>query len=146
MRRYGESRILSQRYTDRPGAYAIIADGRDLLLTAEHGVNFEIQLPGGGIDSGESPVRALHREVYEETGYRITAPRRVGAYQRYCYIPDYDMWARKICHIYLCAPARRVGPPTEPHHDVVWAPARDAVQMLTNVGDAAVLQQVLGRR
>jgi 8-oxo-dGTP diphosphatase len=42
------------------------------------GGGFEWQLPGGWIEVGESPQRAACREVYEETGLELRAPRFVG--------------------------------------------------------------------
>ena len=143
MRRFGEPRQKGQTYQRRSGAYAIVAEGRDLLLTLQQGLSIELQLPGGGIDPGETPVQALHREVYEETGYRIRNPRRLGAYQRFTYMPEYDMWAHKICHIFLCAPARCIGPPPDQEHTPVWMPADLASDALTNTGDQHFVDQVI---
>lgn len=142
MRRFGEPKRNGVAYTQRAGAYGIIAHGRDLMLTLQNAELPEIQLPGGGIDPGETPLRALHREVYEETGYHITTPRRIGAYQRYTYMPEYRLWARKVCHIYICASALRIGRPTEPDHEVLWASPREAVEMLSNSGDRSFVQRV----
>jgi 8-oxo-dGTP diphosphatase len=135
MRRFGEPVISGQRYRPRPGAYALLLAGRDLLLTEASEPWRELQLPGGGIDAGESPVRALHREVLEETGWRIAAPRRLGAFQRFSFLPEYDLWARKVCQIYLARPVRRLGPPRERHHRALWMPLAEAVQALSVEGD-----------
>ena len=108
MRRYGKPPLSDTQYTLRPGAYAILPRDGKLLLTYQAEPEAEVQLPGGGIDPGESPVRALHREVWEETGWTIAAPRRVGVYRRFVWMPDYDMYAEKLCHIYMAAP--RHGP------------------------------------
>jgi 8-oxo-dGTP diphosphatase len=143
MRRFGDPRKQSVKYTRRPGAYAVIVQGKDLLLTLQDAEERELQLPGGGIDPGESAVRALHREVFEETGYRITNIRRLGAYQRYTFMPEYNLWAHKICHIFLCNPARRIGPPTELEHSVVWMSAKDASSTLANQGDCAFVKRHL---
>lgn len=135
MRRFGEPQQEGQAYRQRPGAYGVIIGADGVLLTLEDTRPPEVQLPGGGIDPDETPVRALHREVYEETGWRIRVIRRLGAYQRYGYMPEYDLWARKICHIYLCVPVRRLGPVPEPHHTVIWATIDAASSTLSNSGD-----------
>ena len=95
MRRYGEQRDLGQTYTPRPGVYAILPIGGKLLVTHQAEPEPEFQLPGGGVDPGESTLHALHREVMEETGWRIANPRRFGVYRRFTYMPEYDMWAEK---------------------------------------------------
>lgn len=135
IRRFGESPEPGRRYIRRVGAYALLPRGSDLLLTSQYDPDPDLQLPGGGIDPGESPVAALHREVYEETGWLIAAPRRVGAFRRFAYMPEYDLWAEKICLIYRARPVRRIGPPTEPEHAALWMPALDAAGLLGNAGD-----------
>ena len=135
IRRYGEPVRARQNYTRRPGAYAILALGDSVLLTHQATPIPEFQLPGGGIDAGESAIAALHREVFEETGWRIAAPRRLGVYRRFTYMPEYDMWAEKLCHIYLARPVRRHGPPSEPGHTAIWMRAEVALEHLANDGD-----------
>lgn len=132
-RRYGTAPQRGRRYTRRPGVYAILLRETDVLLTVQAGEEPELQLPGGGIDAGEHPLAALHREVAEETGWTIASPRRLGAFRRFSYMPDYDLWAEKVCTIYLARPARRIGPPTEAGHTALWMPVADAGQVLDDV-------------
>ncbi len=143
IRRFGEPVVAGQSYRLRAGAYAVLALDGDVLLTYQEAPEPEFQLPGGGIDPGESPLRALHREVYEETGWLIAAPSRIGAFRRFAYMPDYDLWAEKLCHIYLARPTRRLGPPPEVGHSAVWVPMADAVRVLGNAGDRHFLGQVI---
>ena len=89
----------------------MIREGDDVLVTEQEAPQREFQLPGGGIDPGEGALRALHRECLEETGWRIRVLRRLGAFQRFAYLPEYDLWARKVCHIYLARPVLRHGEP-----------------------------------
>ncbi|MFQ5624713.1 MAG: NUDIX hydrolase [Paracoccaceae bacterium] len=137
MRRYGEPVRPDITYTRRVGAYALIADGADLLLTLQDDPGPDLQLPGGGIDPGEGVLAALHREVREETGWKIAPVRRLGAYQRFTYMPEYDLWAHKICHIYLCRPVYRLGESTEDGHTALWMTAADAANLLNSPGDRA---------
>lgn len=136
IRRYGRPPLAGQRYQLRPGAYAILPRGGQVLLTYQGAPHHEVQLPGGGIDPGESPLSALHREVYEETGWRIATPRRLGAFRRFTYMPEYDLWAEKLCHIYLAHPVRALGPAIEPDHQPLWLSTADAIALLYNEGDA----------
>ena len=143
MRRYGAPVRPDRIYRPRPGVYAILLRDDRILLTHQVAPEPEFQLPGGGIDRGESPVAALHREVLEETGWRIAGPRRVRPHRRFTYMPDYDLWAEKICAVFVARPVLRLGPPTEPGHSAVWVPARLAAEMVASPGDRAAVRAVL---
>lgn len=143
IRRYGEAVKSGQTYRRRPGVYAILLRGDDILLTHQAEPDDEYQLPGGGIDKGEQPIAALHREVMEETGWHIANVRRFGAFRRFCYMPDYDLWAEKLCTVYIAQPTLRICPPTEAGHSAHWMPARQAIDVLGNAGDRAMLVQAL---
>ncbi|MCE6952263.1 NUDIX hydrolase [Cereibacter sphaeroides] len=143
IRRYGEAVQAGRRYRRRPGVYAVLLKGSEILTTFQEQPVPEFQLPGGGIDPGEHPVTALHREVREETGWRIGALRQIGAFRRFTYMPEYDLWAEKLCTIYVARPVRPLGPPTEPGHHAVWLPVEEALLRLGNAGDRAMLAQAL---
>ncbi|AZL59268.1 NUDIX domain-containing protein [Tabrizicola piscis] len=143
IRRYGEPAETGRRYTRRPGVYAILLDGDHILATHQAEPVPEFQLPGGGIDKGEHPIPALHREVFEETGWKIAVTRRLGAFRRFTYMPEYDLWAEKVCAVYLARPVRRLGPPSEAGHSAIWLPVADAVLRLGNPGDRAMLASFL---
>jgi 8-oxo-dGTP diphosphatase len=144
IRRFGEAVQAGRRYRRRPGVYAILARGDSVLLTFQAAPVPEFQLPGGGIDRGEQPIAALHREVREETGWTIAAPRRLGAFRRFTYMPEYDLWAEKLCAVYLALPVRRLGPPVEPGHVAVWMPVAEALERLGTAGDRAMLARLAG--
>lgn len=143
IRRFGEPLVRGQRYGIRHGVYAVLLRGREALITHQAEPEPEFQLPGGGIDPGESPLRALHREVWEETGWSIALPRRLGAFRRFVYMPEYDKWAEKLCTVYLARPVRRLGAPSEPGHEAIWMPAAEAVPLLGNDGDRHFLEAAL---
>lgn len=145
MKRFGERPRPDTTYTRRPGAYGVILDGRGRALIALNECpGEEVALPGGGIDPGETPLRALHREAMEETGWRIAVMARVGAYKRFVYMPEYGLWAEKICHVYLCRAGRQVAAPSEPDHQPVWMDAGFAASMLSVDGDRALFARALG--
>ncbi|WP_226623903.1 NUDIX hydrolase [Alloyangia pacifica] len=141
--RYGEPPESGRRYTLRPGAYAILPRNGAVLVTHQADPWPEYQLPGGGIDAGESPIAALHREVFEETGWKIGAPRRLGAFRRFTYMPEYDLWAEKLCIIYAARPVLPRGAPSEPGHQAVWMDPVLAAEILGNPGDRDFLRRAL---
>ena len=140
--RIGEPLRAGQRYTRRPGAYAVLVRDGKVLLTHQSEPAPEYQLPGGGIDPGEHPIPALHREIAEETGWRVGQLRRLGAFRRFTYMPEYDLWAEKLCHIYLGRPGLRLGPPTEVHHTAIWSDPDLAIELVANDGDRHFLERV----
>lgn len=141
IRRVGPAPQAKRRYILRPGVYAILPIDGHVLLTVQTGTVPDIQLPGGGIDPGEQPLPALHREVMEETGWRIATPRRLGAFRRFVFMPDYGIWAEKICHVYVARPTYRVSAPIEENHEVLFLPPSQAPGLLGNEGDRFFLSR-----
>lgn len=145
-RRFGARPDPDIRYTPRPGVYAVIAAGDGILATFQESPRAELQLPGGGVDPGESVLAALHREVMEETGYRIHAPRRLGMFHRFAYMPEYDMHAQKLCHIYLAQLGSRRSDPIEAGHWPVFLPWEVAAQKLAVSGDRHFVARLCNAR
>ncbi|TRD20585.1 NUDIX domain-containing protein [Palleronia caenipelagi] len=142
IRRFGPAPRDAASYLRRPGAYALILHRGRVMLTRQDDPDSEWQLPGGGIDPGESPLAALHREVLEETGWRVRVTGHVLTFRRFARIEIYDMDAEKICHVFAARPAYRLGPPSEPNHLTRWLPVPKALRIMSNPGDAAALRQV----
>ena len=142
-RRLGEAVKHDITYKKRPGVYAILVRNGRILLTHQAEPEPEFQLPGGGIDPGENPIPALHREVMEETGWRIGHIRKQGVYRRFTYMPEYDLWAEKICHIYFARPMIQLCPPTEDGHTAVWTSPGMAIELVASDGDRLFLSESL---
>lgn len=144
IRRFGQPPLPDKRYSVRPGAYAILPLKKRVLLTAQESDVLDIQLPGGGIDPGESAIQALHREVMEETGWKISSPKRLGTFRRFVFMPEYDLWAEKICYIYVARPARQICKPTEPNHFTTVMEPTEAAIALGNDGDRMFVKRYFG--
>jgi 8-oxo-dGTP diphosphatase len=68
----------------RVAAYAVIIDAQDCILLAHwnEGRRAAWTLPGGGLEPGEDPERAVRREVREETGYKVAVDGLLGIHSR----------------------------------------------------------------
>lgn len=143
IRRWGERVEPGRAYGVRPGAYAVLLRDGAVLLTRQAEPRPEIQLPGGGLDPGEGPLAALRREVREETGWRIGPARRLGTWRRFAYMPEYDRWAEKVCHVFLARPVLRLGEPTEPGHRALWAPLREAADLLDQPAERDLVARLI---
>ncbi|HEY3889583.1 MAG TPA: NUDIX domain-containing protein [Caulobacteraceae bacterium] len=82
--RFGEARP-GLAYTDRPAAYGLLEhEGRLALVNVslpDRAPFFD--LPGGGIDEGESEAQALVREFGEETGLAVEPGELVTRAEQY---------------------------------------------------------------
>jgi 8-oxo-dGTP diphosphatase len=68
--RPGEEPVVRQRIA----VYAVVDSDRGVLLTENSALTNAVGtwgLAGGGLDPGELPEAALHREIWEETGQRV---------------------------------------------------------------------------
>ena len=64
------------------GAFAIILDEKGQVLLSHRRDADMWNLPGGGLNSGETPWEAVIREVLEETGLFVKTLRLTGIYSK----------------------------------------------------------------
>jgi 8-oxo-dGTP diphosphatase len=68
------------------GVFGVIRDEKDRVLLVLRNDYDLWNLPGGGLEKGESPWEGVVREVKEETGYDVEIKRLAGIYSK----PDKD--------------------------------------------------------
>src|SRR4051812_27837253 len=78
---------MSREYPERPflGVGAVVLDDeRRVLLVLRGGIPMkgEWSLPGGVLETGETMVEGMKREIYEETGLQVEPVRFAGVYDR----------------------------------------------------------------
>lgn len=92
-----------REYLGHPGAVAVVAvaggpkDNPDLLLVRQYRYPVKevtLEIPAGKINPGETPLRCVHRELEEETGFRARRLRR-----RLSFWPT-PAFANEVIHIY----------------------------------------------
>ena len=144
MKLFGKKVNHKIRYQRRVGAYGIILHKKKLLLTEQITTDkgIEIQLPGGGWNDNESPIHALYREVLEETGWGIKILKKEGVFQRFTYMPEYKIWAHKICHIYRCAATIRKTEKLEKNHRFLIMDKKKALKTVVDTGFKYFIQNI----
>lgn len=64
------------------GVFGIISDEQDRILLC-HRNDYDLwNLPGGGLENGESPWDGVKREVKEETGFDVDVVKLAGVYSK----------------------------------------------------------------
>lgn len=64
----------------RPGIAAVVQDGTGHVLLHKRRVGGGWAPPSGSVEPGEDLLRALNRELREETGLTVAVERLVGVY------------------------------------------------------------------
>jgi ADP-ribose pyrophosphatase len=138
------SRHLREVVGHRP-AVAVVAllPGERVLLVRQHryAVGRRLwELPAGIVDPGETPRQAAVRELREETGYRASRFRLLGA------IYSSPGFSQERVHLYLAEGLRPAGPPTPDEDELLTARSLPLARALNLVraGTAADGKTVLG--
>lgn len=72
--RWGQNHMMNDdsHLIERTGAFALCISNQSLLLFCPKNAPDLAELPGGGVDEGETLWQAMVREVQEETGLNLT--------------------------------------------------------------------------
>lgn len=101
----------------------------------------EYDLPGGGIEPGESAETAAAREFEEETGLRVTIGEGLGAAWQYCTDQNGD-W-NKHAHVFAAQLLPEPGVKVEDDHELVWLEPHDALLKLRYEAQAVIVLRAL---
>lgn len=118
----------SFNYLFRPGAYGIhISDDNHYLILKTPDGYF---LPGGGVEKNETHIKALHRELKEETGYQLENSSFHLEAQQYFFSLKRGIHYLLHGRFYFIEIGEKVSPPVEPDHQVVWVPEAKVPEIL----------------
>jgi len=133
-------------YKERVSARAILRDeeGKIALVTHKHEVRFW-QLPGGGLEEGETVEEALRREAKEEAGCDISIGEKIGEGREF----RDDISKVYVSHVYL---VDVVGGKEEPLGDendkqygmeVRWETPEEALRILIDLRKTLIERKLM---
>ncbi|MCS4504504.1 hypothetical protein KBTX_01849 [wastewater metagenome] len=133
----------------RAGIHGVLTCNARVLLVRPPGGNW-LELPGGGIDPGEDPTRALQRELREEAGVRVAgvelaATAEIAMQTRY-YAANHDEYWHydQTFRLIPLSGEPTLHPPEEHGHEVLWLPLAELHGEALHHLHRAALDRLLG--
>lgn len=128
-------------YPDRPVAFGVgLRDGQVALVRVEPADGpARIDLPGGGIDPGESPEAAMTREFLEETGLDVRPLSLLMRADHYFVNGAVESFNTRgvffVAEVIAERPERKI----EADHTLFWRPPEAALRLLSRDSHAWAL-------
>lgn len=135
------TKLKNKRYAQRPGAYAVILNEEGLVGVVKNPKGYF--LLGGGIEGGETPEQALHRECKEEIGMSLRIERKIGVATQHLYVPEIDLYLSKEGHFYEATLLTLVDENSEDNHEFHWLSVSEALEKLHHQSHRWALEEHL---
>jgi 8-oxo-dGTP diphosphatase len=136
-------------YKERPSVYGICTRNDDKIAIVRIGSAFPYiyDLPGGGVESGESDAEAVIREFDEETGLTVWPVRQLCRAGQFWI--NQGTHTNSLCAFFEVELTSTDGEPSEPDHKLVWVQVDEALRKVRHDAHAwAILawsrEQALG--
>jgi 8-oxo-dGTP diphosphatase len=131
-------RLAGQGYDDRPAAFGVLMrDGKVAVARISRlGEQPYVDLPGGGIDPGETPEAAMVREFGEEVGLAVRPGRLLARANQFMVKSD-GQPANNISHLFEADwVGEAAGLKIEDDHQLAWLEPLEAVTRLRHESHA----------
>jgi len=123
------TRVEGAIYRQRPSAYALVRNDAGNFAVVRTPV--ACYLPGGGMESGETPEQTIIREGREECGFVLKPCARIGRAMEICYSSEEKEYFEKDS-FFIEAEIVGHGPQSELDHELVWMSADSAGDALSH--------------
>lgn len=119
-------------YADRPAAFGLLErDGQlAVVRVTKPDAQAWFDLPGGGVDPGETPDQAVVREYGEEAGLKVRAGPAFAEADQYFLNTEGVAWNNRSVFFRLELLATDPSLKIEDDHALVWLPPLEAIASL----------------
>lgn len=118
-------------------AGGIVLRGDFVLIVNQRGTSWS--LPKGHIETGETPLQAAKREIFEESGIKnLQFIKELGSYQRYLIGKNGgdDKSELKTIHLFLFQTTTKILKPLDPNNpEARWVAKEKVADLLTHPKD-----------
>ena len=128
---FGE-RQAGRTYVDRPAAFGIVEQGGKVALVhivKPDGASWH-DLPGGGVDEGETPEQGVVREFGEEAGLKVAVRTPFAVADQFFVNTEGEAWNNRGTFFTLDVEAERPDLKVEDDHTLVWLEPLAAIKAL----------------
>ncbi|MGE1115160.1 NUDIX domain-containing protein [Priestia megaterium] len=131
-----------QKYITKIGSYAVIYDEQISSIALIKNYKGDYFLPGGGLESDESPEECVKRECLEEAGLKVSIQENIGIAKQYFKSPNDYKYYLSEGHFYICKQLSKQNP-LEECNELLWVKPSIAIKMVVHDHHKWAISQLL---